>query len=62
MYVQMAFNGVLVLCNRVVSEKILQYVIVFSERTDVPEVRCDLTDTQTDQTTTVSLLHMSAEG
>ena len=30
---------------------------VFSVRTDAPEVRCDLTDTQTDPTT-VTLLRM----
>ena len=42
-----------------------EFVTAFSERTDVPEVRCDLTDThtdrqtdrQTDTTTTVTLAH-----
>ena len=55
----MAFNGAaLDLSNGAVSEETLQffgpplpaeYVTVFSEQTDPPEVRCDLTDTQTDR-------------
>ena len=53
----MALNGaILEIYNGAVSEKTPQiflpplpaeYVTVFSGRTDAPEVRCDLTDTQT---------------
>ena len=54
--VWLSTEGVLDLCNGVVSEKSLQifwpllpavYVTVFSGGTDAPEVRCDLTDIQT---------------
>ena len=42
-----------------------EYVTEFSGQTDGPEVRCDLTDTQTHRQTdptTVTLLRMNAEG
>ena len=57
-------GGAVYLCNGAVSEKSpqifrpslpVEYVTEFSGRTDAPKVRCDLTDTQTDRTTTVTL-------
>ena len=69
-YVWLSKEGVLDLCNGVVSEKTPQifltllsaeYVTALSGQTDAPEVRCDLTDTQTDPTT-VTLLRMRAKG
>ena len=56
LYVWLSTEGMLDLCNGVVSEKtpqifwpllLAEYVTVFSGRTDTPEVRCDLTDTHT---------------
>ena len=37
--------------------KFFDLVAALSRRTDTPEVRCDLTDTQTDMATTVTLAH-----
>ena len=53
-------EGVLDLCSEAVSEKTpqmfwpslpVEYVILISGQTDAPEVRCDLTDRQTDKQT-----------
>ena len=62
-------EGVLDVPNGTVSEKTqetfrptlpAEYMTVFSGRTDAPEVKCDLKQTQrqTDRTTTVTLLHI----
>ena len=57
-------EGVLDLCNRVVSDKMflpllpIEYMTVSSGRTDAPEVTCDLTDTHTDPTAVILAAHV----
>ena len=62
-------EGVLDLRNEAVSEKTPQifspslpaeYVTAFSGRTDTPEVRCDLTDKQTDRQTELTTVTLAA--
>ena len=39
-----------------------EYVVAFSRRSEAPEVRCDLTDKQTDTTTNVTLAAHARRG